>query len=97
MNPLVNTSTTTSFKEAWQVPHRFVAEIDEMLHCNPVKLEGPDNCFYGAGGIVDEHQGIATSESMNWSEVSPLIYPNVVMSYQGMQQCLFEEPVHLGM
>ncbi|XP_010941964.2 uncharacterized protein [Elaeis guineensis] len=94
INPSVN---TTSFKEAMQVPHRFAAEVDEMLHCNPVKLESLD-CFYGAGGISDEHQGTTTSESMNiWSEVSPLIYPNVVTSYQGMQQCLFEEPVHLGM
>ncbi|EHA8591560.1 transcription factor MYB36 [Cocos nucifera] len=94
MNPLVN---ATSFKEAMQVPHRFTAELDEMmLHCNQVKLEGLD-CFYGAGGVVDEHQGTTTPASMNWSHVSPLIYPNVLTSYQGMQQCLFEEPVHLGM
>ncbi|XP_008796974.1 transcription factor MYB13-like [Phoenix dactylifera] len=93
MNPLVS---NTSISEALQGPHRFADEIDEIFHFNPVKLEGLD-CFYGAGGIVDEHHGNTTSESMNWSAVGPLIHPNAVTSYQGMQQCLFEEPVHLGM
>ncbi|XP_008798899.2 transcription factor MYB4-like [Phoenix dactylifera] len=93
MTPLAN-ATTTAFGEGLQGPTGFAADLDELLRCNPVKSEGLD-FYYGAGGMVAEHHGSITSESINWSEVSPLIYPNVVPSYQGMQQCLFEEPVHL--
>ncbi|XP_010943505.1 uncharacterized protein [Elaeis guineensis] len=92
---LVNT-TTASFGEGLQSPNGFAGELDELLHCSSVKLEGLD-CFYGGGGMVADPHGSTTSESMYWCEVSPLLYPNVVPSYQGMQQCLFEEPVHLIM
>ncbi|XP_073005841.1 transcription factor MYB106-like [Typha latifolia] len=77
----------------------FRTELDEMFQFNQVKLEGLD-CFYGESGIlgVESNGTTSTSESMNWSDqVSPLMYPNVIQSFQGMQQCLLEEPVHLDM
>ncbi|KAG1348131.1 transcription factor RAX3 [Cocos nucifera] len=94
MTTLVN-ATTPSFGEGLlQSPNGFAAEPDELLH--PVKLEGFD-WLYGVGGMVSDHHGSTTSESVNWCEISPLICPNAVPSYQGMQQCFFEEPVHLIM
>ncbi|XP_038982933.1 transcription factor MYB1-like [Phoenix dactylifera] len=70
-------------------------ELDEMFCGNSVKLQGLD-CFFGAWNMVAENNGTSTSRSMNWNNVSPLIYPPAVTSYQGMQQqCLPDELVHL--
>lgn len=73
-------------------------ELDDMF-CNSVKLEGLD-CFYGVGNIVDDSNGTTSSSdnnTANWGEVSPLInYQSMISSYQPMQPCMFDEPVHLG-
>ncbi|XP_072988153.1 uncharacterized protein [Typha latifolia] len=79
----------------------FAMELDEIFHFNQVKLEGLDG-FYEEGDLVDEvyrrrrSSSSATFGSMNWSEVSPLMYPNMVTSFEGMKQCLFEETMLLG-
>ncbi|KAH7660977.1 myb proto-oncogene protein plant protein [Dioscorea alata] len=75
----------------------FPTELDEMFQCNTVKLEGLDY-FYGTANMIEGNNGSisSASTSMNWTEVSPLIYPTLSASYQGMQQCLLEEPVHHG-
>lgn len=68
---------------------------DEMFCGNSAKLLGLD-CFFGVENMVGEGNGTGASGSMNWNEVSPLIHPPVVTSYQGMQQqCLPDELVHL--
>ncbi|KAG1366680.1 transcription factor RAX3-like [Cocos nucifera] len=79
-----------------QGPNEIPVELDEMFCGNSVKLEGLDS-FFGVGNMVGESNGTSTSGSMNWNEVSPLIHPPVVTSYQGMQQqyCLPDELVHL--
>ncbi|XP_010939472.2 uncharacterized protein [Elaeis guineensis] len=78
-----------------QGPNGIPVELDEMFCGNSVKSVGLDG-FIGVGNMVGESNGTSTSGSMNWNEVSPLIYPPVVSSYQGMQQqCLPDELVHL--
>lgn len=75
--------------------NKILVELDEMFSGNSAKLEGLD-CFFGGGNMVAESDGTSASGSMNWNEISPLIYPPVVTSYQGMQQqCLPDELVHL--
>ncbi|XP_020091664.1 protein ODORANT1-like [Ananas comosus] len=79
-------------------PNGFQTELDEIFHFNQVKLEGLDDCIY-----EDESTNMLCSnapQSMSWNDqVSPnLMYPNgMFQSYQGMQQCVLEEPVRLGM
>nr|CAD1841414.1 unnamed protein product [Ananas comosus var. bracteatus] len=79
-------------------PNGFQTELDEIFHFNQVKLEGLDDCIY-----EDESTNMLCSnapQSMSWNDqVSPnLMFPNgVFQSYQGMQQCVLEEPVRLGM
>ncbi|XP_010936298.1 uncharacterized protein [Elaeis guineensis] len=75
--------------------NEIAVELDEMFLGNSVKLRGLD-CFFGAGNMVAENNWTSTSGSMNWNEISPLIYPPVVTNYQGMQQqCLPDELVHI--
>ncbi|KAJ0980364.1 hypothetical protein J5N97_008619 [Dioscorea zingiberensis] len=81
-----------------QNPNGYPTELDEIFHSNSVKLEGLD-CFFAATNMTEGNNGgslSSASPSMNWTEVSPLIYPTLAANYQGMQQCLLEEPVHLG-
>lgn len=68
------------------------SELDDIF-CNTVKLEGLD-CFYGGSNGTTSS---SDNNTANWSEVSPLInYQSMISSYQPMQPCMFDEPVHLG-
>ncbi|XP_008785764.1 transcription repressor MYB5 [Phoenix dactylifera] len=95
VNSFINGCSPSGYHHILQGRSEIPVEFNEMFCGNSVKLEGLD-CFFGVGNMVGESNGTSTSGSMNWNEVSPLIYPPVVTSYQGMQQqYLPDELVHL--
>ncbi|MQL70753.1 hypothetical protein Taro_003079, partial [Colocasia esculenta] len=80
----------------------FMTELDEMLYCNPMKLEGFED-LSAVRNMASEGSRSSSSESFSsWNEmISPLLmYSPLVSNYQAMlqpqQQCLLEEQVQLG-